>query len=152
MQSGKNRQEAEGLYTRSAHSKTVGLMTAEFRVEPNLPEECRIGVFAKPRIYKAFVRASHSSPSPQADKKKDARGMAIKLLGVDGERFVKFNKELATQDFILISWPAFFFANLKCFVPAAKLFIEKRMFAVLWLLLKTGQYKTISYVAQSFKN
>jgi len=151
MKDGVQANQAKGRYTRGAHAKTLDLLKAEFRVEEDIPEECKVGVFAEPRTYKAFVRASSSNPSPASDKKKDARGMAIKLLGVEGERFSEFNSEKATQDLIVISWPAFFFKDLKSFVPCARMFTNGQFLRLAGWLMITGQFKSIYFVGKAFK-
>ena len=78
-----------GTMRRDAHPKTVGCVKAEFKVEPNLPEELRVGVFKEPRTYPAYIRFSNSSTTIQADIRRDARGMAIKLLEVGGEKLLE---------------------------------------------------------------
>ena len=70
-----------GSTRRDAHPKNVACVKAEFKVEPLLPDELRIGVFKEPRVYPAYIRFSNASTTIQADHKRDIRGMAIKILG-----------------------------------------------------------------------
>jgi hypothetical protein len=74
-------------------------------VEPNLPAHLRRGLFAEPRTYQAWVRLSNAKRKPQADRKKDLRGMAIKLLGVPGPKVLESEREAQTHDFLLITHP-----------------------------------------------
>jgi Catalase len=92
-----------GLTTRDVHVKGHAAVRAEFIVEPNLPEEFRVGVFKEPRTFPAWIRFSNSSENPSEDIKKDIRGFALKLMGVEGEKLIETQKDAATQDFILLS-------------------------------------------------
>jgi hypothetical protein len=87
---------------RDAHSKQHGLVRAHFVVEKNLPDDLRIGVFKEPRTFPAWVRFSNAS-DPPADIKKDSRGMAIKLMEVDGKKILDETMHDTTQDFVLMS-------------------------------------------------
>ena len=90
---------------RDAHPKGHGCVKAEFRVLDDLPPELRVGLFATPRKYDAWIRYSNGNPTPQADDKGDGRGMAIKLMGV-------VDSPSTTQDFILINHPVFAARNV----------------------------------------
>jgi hypothetical protein len=94
-----------GTTLRGAHPKHHGCVEAQFIIEPELPENLQIGVFKNPRTYPALVRFSNGSSMVQPDSKKDARGMAIKLLGVDGKKILEDEAHEMTQDFLLISHP-----------------------------------------------
>ena len=96
-----------GLMRRDAHPKMHGMVKAEFIVEPELPEELRVGVFREPRTYQAWIRFSNQNDPMQADSKPDIRGMAIKLMGVPGEKLLEAEKHEETQDFIVISTDVF---------------------------------------------
>jgi len=92
---------ASGPARRDAHPKAHGCVKATFAVRDDLPDICRVGLFAEPKTYQAFIRFSNGSLTPQPDSKPDVRGMAIKVLGVTGSAST-------TQDFLLINGPAFF--------------------------------------------
>lgn len=96
-----------GIMRRDAHPKMHGVVKAEFIIEPGLPPELRVGVFKEPKTYQAWVRFSNQDGSINADKGRDIRGMAIKLMGVPGEKVLEEEKDEQTQDFILISTPVF---------------------------------------------
>ncbi|GAA0765075.1 catalase family protein [Ideonella azotifigens] len=101
------RDNAGGPMRRDAHPKMHGLVKAEFIVEPGLPPELRVGVFAEPRSYPAWIRFSNQDGSLNPDKGRDIRGMAIKLMGVPGDKLLDEERDAPTQDFILISTPVF---------------------------------------------
>jgi hypothetical protein len=107
------RKEHGPTYRRDAHAKAHGCLTATFTVHPDLPDELRSGVFIPGREYKAWIRFSNGNAEPQPDGMKDARGMAIKLMGVEGERLLDspFEAHARTQDFLMINFPVFFNRN-----------------------------------------
>ncbi|MEH2253166.1 catalase family protein [Nostoc sp.] len=104
---------------RQQHPKSHGCVKAEFIVE-DVPEECRFGIFREPRRYPAFVRFSNGSLKPQQDSKGDVRGMAIKLLGVEGEKLLEEERQAQTQDFILINHPVLFLKDAQDSLDFAK--------------------------------
>lgn len=106
------RRFATGGILRDAHPKAHGCVRAEFLVSDTLPELSH-GVFVPGAAYQAWIRFSNGSQdATRSDIKGDARGMAIKLLRVPGVSLLSEEDEVeksATQDFILISHPVFFF-------------------------------------------
>ena len=94
-----------GQMLRDAHPKAHGCVRAEFAVEPDLPAALRVGVFAAPRRYQAWLRFSNASGKVQADGVADLRGVAIKLLDVAGEPLARDLQGAANQDFLLLSHP-----------------------------------------------
>lgn len=109
------REAGDGMMRRDAHVKMHCLVKAEFIVEPNLPEEFRVGLFEQPKTYHAWVRFSNSDGTIKADKSRDVRGMAIKVMGVPGAKILEQEKNEKTQDFILISCPTFPAENIREF-------------------------------------
>jgi hypothetical protein len=66
-------------------------------------------MFIPGKTYQAWIRFSNGSGDPtHADIKPDARGMAIKVLGVPGTKLLEDEAEATTQDFIMINHPVFF--------------------------------------------
>ena len=101
------KQYALGSARRDAHPKAHGCVRAEFQVLDTLPKNLAKGIFIPGKKYQAWIRFSNGSPdATQADIKKDARGMAIKVLAVSGAN--RLEDEVATQDFIMINHPVFF--------------------------------------------
>jgi hypothetical protein len=95
---------------RQQHPKSHGCVKAEFIVE-EVPEHLRFGIFQHPRSYHSWIRFSNGSANVQPNAKGDVRGMAIKLLGVQGEKLLEGEKDAETQDFILINHPVLFLQN-----------------------------------------
>lgn len=84
---------------RALHAKANAVARGRFEVHAGLPELLRVGLFAEPRAFDAVVRFSNGGPHVQADKKPDVRGVAVKLLGVTGEKCIPgFAHD--TQDFL----------------------------------------------------
>jgi hypothetical protein len=103
------RQYAAGSAKRDAHPKAHGCVKAEFHVLEHLPDAVAKGTFIPGNTYRAWIRFSNGSGDPtRADMKRDARGMAIKVLGVPGKKPLEDQDRAMTQDFILINHPVFF--------------------------------------------
>ena len=86
---------------RGANAKTYGVVRAEFRVLPGLPEELAQGVFSKARTYPAWVRVADTGSVITADPEHvGVVGMGIKLMAVEGPKLI--DDEQCTQDFTLI--------------------------------------------------
>jgi hypothetical protein len=100
---------------RGQHPKHHGCVRAEFIVEPDLPPELRHGVLRAPRTYPALIRFSNGRQWD--DRKGDIHGMAIKLLGVEGEKVLEDERHATTQDFVMVDSPAFFIRNVADYVP-----------------------------------
>jgi hypothetical protein len=99
---------------RQVHTKMHGCVKATFAVEKNLPDELKVGVFAgTPKEYQAWVRFSNGNTQTQKDKKKDIRGVAVKLMGVPGEKILNDAHFQETQDFLLMSSETFFAKTIK---------------------------------------
>ena len=103
----------DGTYRRDAHAKTHGCMLASFTPKPNLEPALRQGVFADPKTHNAWIRFSSGSTSIQSDWQPDARGMAIKVLGVPGLKLLDGEQDAHTQDFLMINNPVFFIRNVQ---------------------------------------
>jgi hypothetical protein len=121
------RYPGEDVTRRNVHPKDHGCVTAKFRVSDTLPEELRVGVFAKPgREYQAWIRFSNADPIIQADSPKGvhgSRGMAIKLLGVTGTPLIE-KVGPKTQDFLMINQPIFAFSNVEDYEVLSRVLAE----------------------------
>ena len=128
------RENPTGIMRRDAHPKMHGVVRAEFIVEPDLPEELRVGIFREPKTYRAWIRFSNQSNRISPDRKPDIRGMAIKLMGVPGEKLLDEERDAQTQDFILISTPAFVTKDVREFDDLLKA-MESGALAQVWYYL-----------------
>jgi hypothetical protein len=68
-----------------------------------LPAELAIGLFATSSSYPVWVRFSNQNNAVSPDAKPDIRGVAIKLVGVPGDKLIDSDPHCTTHDFILIS-------------------------------------------------
>ncbi|MBJ9419923.1 catalase family protein [Acinetobacter oleivorans] len=107
-------QYTAGNALRDAHPKAHGCVRAEFHVSKNIPAQFAKGVFIPDQSYQAWIRFSNASnDATSADIDKDARGIAIKLLGISGDKILESEKQATTQDFIMINHPVFFANDAK---------------------------------------
>ena len=111
---------------RDAHAGDNGCVKAFFRVDADLNPALRHGVFVPGAEYKAYIRYSNGTSELNSNRSPDARGMAIKLMGVEGEKLLDDEKH--TQDFILINKPAFFVDDLDRYVRILDKFLNGRTF------------------------
>ncbi len=88
-----------GRVGRALHRKTTGGYEARLEIFGDLPEPARHGLFGGPKVYDAMVRYSNGAGTVEADDKADIRGMAVKVLGVDGPKVLGSAR---TQDFLAI--------------------------------------------------
>jgi catalase len=105
---------ADTLLRRDAHAKPHGCVRATLTVDDTIPATLRQGVFQSPgRVYQAWIRYSNGTMAD--DRERDARGMAIKLMGVEGPKLLtpEEDPEQHTQDFVMIDYPTFFLSTLE---------------------------------------
>lgn len=103
------KRDAQGQAHRDVHPKAHGCVKAQFRVLDHLPAQLSQGMFKAGQTYPAWIRFSNGSPKPDnADIKRDARGMAIKVMNVPGQKLLEDEPQASTQDFILINHSVFF--------------------------------------------
>jgi hypothetical protein len=90
---------------RGQHPKHHGCVEAEFKVE-DVPPDLQVGLFRQPDTYRAWIRFSNASQDD--DGRGDIHGMAIKVMGVTGEKAMESERDELEQDFVLMDHPAFF--------------------------------------------
>ena len=109
-----------GETLRQAHPKMHGCVAAEFIVNPDLPENLRVGLFKEATTFPAWIRFSNASTKVKPDSKKDVRGMAIKLMKVPGQKLMNEERDAFTHDFNLISHEVFVSKDVKQFSKLMK--------------------------------
>jgi hypothetical protein len=119
-------QQGQRPARRDAHTFDNGCVSAVFRVDPDLDPGLQHGAFIPGREYQAWVRFSNGNIEPRSRWWPDARGMAIKLMGVDGRKLI--DDETHTQDFILISHPVFFVDDLERYKATLEPFLKGGIF------------------------
>ena len=117
-------QVKSGQFRADVHVKTHGYAQGEFRVLPNLSAELAQGLFGQDRVYPAVVRFSNASSQPQPDAIPDGRGMAIKVMGVDGDMVLVDEQRGPTQDFVMINHPVFFARNVKDYLRLEQVLVR----------------------------
>ncbi len=151
----------DGRAGRALHNKLDGGFEARLEIFGDLPDPARHGLFAAPKVYDALVRYSNgSSRSPQEDEKPDIRGMAVKVLEVDGPKVLGSAR---TQDFLGILQSSTPFRTADEFVglvyasrnpllalPRMLAAIGLRTFAILPALLKAVNQPVVSLAPRCF--
>ncbi len=107
-----------GHAVRSVHAKSHGLLQGELQVL-ELPETLAQGVFAQPKTYPVVLRFSTNPGDILDDTVSSPRGLALKIIGVEGERLPGSEGD-ATQDFVMVNGPAFVAPNAEGFEPSLR--------------------------------
>ncbi len=106
-------------YQRDAHARAHGCVRATFEVF-DTEAIYNHGIFENPGKYEAWIRFSSGSVPTLIDPKADARGMAIKVMGVPGQQLLPAKLAGQTQDFLMVNSKAFFVRSLEEYVKLEK--------------------------------
>ena len=109
-----------GHAIRPVHAKSHGILEGYLEVDEGLPSELAQGLFAKPGDYPLVMRFSTNPGDILDDSVSVPRGLAIKVIGVEGERLDGSEGDV-TQDFLLINGPAFGAPTPKAFLSVVRL-------------------------------
>lgn len=109
-----------GHAIRSVHAKSHGILQGYLEVDAGLPAELAQGLFAKIGRYPVVMRISTLPGDMLDDSVSTPRGLAVKVIGVEGERLEGSEADV-TQDFVLINGPAFGAPTPKKFLSVLKL-------------------------------
>lgn len=109
-----------GHAMRAVHAKSHGLLRGELRVLDGLPEPLAQGLFASARRYPVVMRLSTPPAEVLDDRVSLPRGMALKVLGVEGAR-VEGSEGHDSQDFLFVDGPVFAAPDAKGFLRSLKL-------------------------------
>ena len=124
------RRSNSGKARRGVHAKSHGLLEADIEV---VDSAMRIGLFGQRRTYRALLRPSNGFSEVRKDGKRDARGLAVRvlippddLLGAEQPKFITLppSEGDGFQDFIMVNYPVFFSPDVSHFamlLQAAKL-------------------------------
>jgi hypothetical protein len=104
---------------RSVHAKSHGLLIGELRVQSGLAPELAQGLFAGAGSYPVVMRLSTTPGDILEDNISTPRGLAIKVIGVQGPRVAGSEGDV-TQDFVLVNGPAFGTPTAKGFLDTLK--------------------------------
>jgi hypothetical protein len=110
----------EGHAHRSVHAKSHALVQGELSVPDDLPPTLAQGLFATPGRYPAVLRFSSTPGDLLEDAVSTPRGLALKLLGVSGER-LPGSEGATTQDLVMVNGPVFSAPSARRFLKTLKL-------------------------------
>ncbi|PZO80020.1 MAG: catalase [Sphingomonas hengshuiensis] len=108
-----------GRAVRAVHAKSHGILKGMLSVHDNLPPELAQGLFAAPGAYPVVMRFSTNPGDILDDAIGLPRGLAWKVLDVDGDRLP--GAEGRTQDFVMVNAPVFAAATPEKFAGNLKL-------------------------------
>jgi hypothetical protein len=108
-----------GHKLRAVHAKSHGLIEAELVIADGLPEVLAQGLFATPGRHRALMRFSTTPGDLLGDAVSTPRGLAVKILDVEGERLADAPEPV--QDFVMVNGKAFSSATAKPFAKNLKL-------------------------------
>ena len=109
-----------GHAIRSVHAKSHGFLEGELEVASGLPFILAQGLFSKPATYPVIMRLSTIPGDILDDSVSTPRGLAVKIIGVEGERLEGSEGDV-TQDLVLVNGPAFGAPTPKAFLATLKL-------------------------------
>lgn len=101
----------DGKVKRFNQAKSLGCFNGKFTVNDALPDDLKVGLFARPASYKASFRFANASTLD--DSEKDLRGLSIRVQNVPGDTLWG---EQGLQDFVLNSYPVLFAGNPEDFM------------------------------------
>lgn len=90
---------SRGGKDRALHAKSHANLRARLSVVNDLPVHARQGLFEKAGEHRVYLRFSNGSGGRNHDGAGDVRGLAMKVLDVDGKKVLG---DARTQDFLLI--------------------------------------------------
>jgi hypothetical protein len=134
---------------RQAETKMHACLKAKFIVKPNIEEKYRVGIFAEPESYDCIIRFSSAKTGIANDNSKDQQGMAVKIIGVKGEKLILKEHLAGTQDMIGLNYETFVSKNVKEFAGIIKAFTSGKLSLLLYALnpFHWGLLKRVSKAA-----
>jgi hypothetical protein len=109
-----------GHAERAVHAKSHGILRGELYIPGNLQPVLAQGLFARPGFYPVIWRCSTVPGDILDDNVSTPRGIAIKIVGVEGPRLPGSESD-TTQDLLFVNGPAFGAADAKAFAKNLKL-------------------------------
>jgi hypothetical protein len=123
------RRHPTGPMLRFNQGRHTACVHAELTVLDGLAPELRVGLFAEPRTYRAWIRFANASS--KSDKEKDVRGMSIQLADVLGRNLTE---GASTQDFVLNSHPVMVIPDTRSFLALLRAMEAGGLQRLLYLL------------------
>jgi hypothetical protein len=101
---------------RTLHRYSQVGLEGRFVVGSSVPASHAQGLFAKPGTYECYVRFSSGAGRAQSDRTPDVRGIAVKVVGVSGDKVIAPLAAAQTQDFLAILSNTFAIPDAETFV------------------------------------
>jgi catalase len=119
---------------RDQHPKSHAYVQGEFIVEENISNPLlKVGAFKTKKTYPVWIRFSNAGSDRGnliPDTVGDVRGMAIKLMDVEGDQIISNVAHHGEQDFILMNSPTFFIRDVQGYInffPILKALQDKKI-------------------------
>jgi len=88
---------------RDAHAKSHGILRGELHLLPDLPEHLAQGMFKQAKTFPVIIRLSTSPGAIEPDSQPAVKGFALKIIGVEGKKFLPAEADALTQDFLMVN-------------------------------------------------
>ena len=111
LKAASDKRAGTGPRQRFNQARASACVNAEFMVLGGLPGDVRVGLFAAPRAYRAWIRFANAASA--SDRDRDIRGMSIRVFDVEG---ANLTPGASTQDFVLNSHPVMMAGDTKSFM------------------------------------
>jgi hypothetical protein len=132
--------EPKGILLRGVHPKSHGCVKAEFVINKEIDEKYRVGLFATPgKKFDAWIRYSNAAAvvaddlqlgpvqqGPDQERKNGSRGMAIKILNVEGN-VLSLDEGQQNQDFLMINTPMFAFSDVRTYLRLNEVLLNPKV-------------------------
>ena len=105
---------------RDAHAKSHGVLRGTLTVPAGLDAPLAQGLFARPGEYPVIARFSTAPGDILADGVAAFRGLALKVLGVDGPKLLAEEADAVTQDFLFTNSPVIPTGDVKSYLAAIR--------------------------------
>lgn len=136
--------EARSGDGRTLHRYSQVGLEGRLVVSEGIPSTHAQGLFAKPGSFECFVRFSSGAGRAQSDRTPDVRGVAIKVVGVAGEKVIPGLAAAQTQDFLAILSNTFAIPDAETFVGIVSA-ARKGPLAVLgYLIRRVGFFRALA--------
>lgn len=101
---------------RDAHAKSHGILKGMLSVSPVLSKELAQGIFQTGRHYPVVARLSSSHGDVHSDEVRSLKGLAVKVIGVEGRKLLSGKEDEVTQDFLFVNLPVLPFGDVRSYL------------------------------------
>ncbi len=101
---------------RDAHAKSHGILKGRLSVYPPFYKELVQGIFQPGREYPVVARLSSSHGDVHSDEVRSLKGLAVKVIGVEGRKLLPGKEDEVTQDFLFVNLPVLPFGDVRSYL------------------------------------